>query len=218
MTVTFKEEKLSLPGPSGALEAVLTRPKKEQLTAVGLVCHLHPLYDGTMNNKVVTTVVRAWNNLGMAALRFNYRGVGASEGEYGHGEGETQDTLTMLDWLIGEFPGCRVCLAGFSFGAYVAAQVTAQRSEIAQLLTLAPPVNHADFEQFSGMSRPWMVIQGDQDEIVPFDEVVAWHAKMAPQPDLVVFPGVSHFFHGHLVQLRETIERFCGDKQRTVGD
>src|SRR5436189_4416294 len=95
---------------------------------IGVVCHPHPLYQGTMHNKVVTTIAKAWQEMGMSTLRFNFRGVGLSEGEYGHGEGEQEDLKAVLNWILEQFPNAKICLGGFSFGAFIAAKVAAENA------------------------------------------------------------------------------------------
>jgi hypothetical protein len=163
------EGRISLQGPAGVLETLTTTPSLESdITAV--VCHPHPLYGGTMNNKVVYTVARAFNELGLRTVRFNFRGVGKSEGGYGEGIGETDDLLAVLSWVKRTRPNDRVWLAGFSFGSFVAARA-AQQWPTDQLVSIAPPVTHFDFTGFQLPSCPWLIVQGDQDEIVSASEV-----------------------------------------------
>lgn len=196
-------ENLLIDGPAGSLEAILEDPGVES-GAVAVVCHPHPLHGGAMQNKVTHTLARTFNKLGVPAFRFNFRGVGASEGSYADGEGETEDAMAVLEFARGRYPGRKIWLAGFSFGARVALKVAAR--QVPELLvTVAPPVGRMDM---SGITQPdcrWIVIQGDEDELVDADAVVEWLDGMQPGPELMMFEGVDHFFHGQLVALRESL-------------
>lgn len=166
-----------------------------------------------MHNKVVTTVARALLNLGFATVRFNYRGVGRSSGEYGHTHGELVDLETVIVWVREVLPSQPLWLAGFSFGSYISARA-AQLLRPARLISIAPPVNHYDFHSFTGMDFPWLVIQGDEDEVVPFQEVKTW-AEHPPSPlTLSIMPNASHFFHGRLIELRELIIKWAQGEDR----
>jgi hypothetical protein len=198
-------EALTLDGPAGHIEALLDTPPGPLSRAVGVVCHPHPQHQGTMLNKVVHTLARTLNDLGMPAVRFNFRGVGASEGAYADGEGETGDALAVADWALRRFPGTELWLAGFSFGAAVAIRAAVDRP-CRQLISVAPPV--ARMSRLLGDTNPgcpWLLIQGLADEVVPPADVEAWARARHPAPDLVLLPDVDHFFHGRLTLLRETI-------------
>jgi alpha/beta superfamily hydrolase len=189
-------------GPAGRLEATITLPSGEQPPlAIGVICHPHPLHGGTMENKVVTTVARAFKELGVAAIRFNFRGVGASEGQYGEGVGELADLRAVLDWLSSVQPTQRIWLAGFSFGAYISLQA-AEHSQVTQLISIAPPVHDFDFTHLPSFQCPWLIIQGDKDEVVPHDQLCAWEKELTRPHVLRVMRDASHFFHGRLVELR----------------
>lgn len=195
-----------LPGPAGDLEVLTTYPQSMNPPAVAIICHPHPLYAGTMNNKVVTTSARAFEHLGFATLRFNFRGVGKSTGEYGHVTGEIEDLKSMVAWVNHSLPGIPLSLAGFSFGACVAANV-ANQTQVLQLITIAPAVNHCDFQHLFQIRCPWLVIQGDQDEVVPFDQVQTF-ANHPPAPlKFIIMKEAGHFFHGRLIELREILEK-----------
>jgi hypothetical protein len=204
------KEALSLPGPAGVLEALLEIPERSTGGRIAVICHPHPLHHGSMLNKVVHTVARAMLELGAPALRFNFRGVGASDGQYGEGIGETDDALAACAWLRARYPGAALILAGFSFGAMVAARA-AVTARPAYLITIAPPAARAR-RLLEGRQPdvPWLVVQGDADGVVPADEVAAWVDELDPRPELVVLPGVDHFFHGNLTVLRQTIVRRAG--------
>ncbi len=194
-----------LSGPAGRLEALLEEPREIRHRAVVVLCHPHPQFQGTMLNKVVHTLARVANDLGMPALRFNFRGVGASDGEYGGGYGESEDTIAVAQWAQRRYPGAQLWLAGFSFGAMVACRA-ALSLEPSQLVSIAPPAARmAGLLEGRQPACPWLVIQGDADEVVDCESVVAWVNQLQPGPELVILPGVDHFFHGRLTLLRETL-------------
>jgi alpha/beta superfamily hydrolase len=196
---------LHLPGPVGALEAVTSCPSNPgSVNATAVVCHPHPVQGGTMHNKVAYTLARSFNDLGLRTVRFNFRGVGASAGSFADGEGETEDALAVIDWVRGLRPRDEIWLAGFSFGGYVATRAASQRPT-AQLVTIAPAVHLYDFAHLPRPAAPWLVVQGDADEVVSVDAVRAWAAQVQPPPDLVVLDGVDHFFHRRLHDLREVL-------------
>lgn len=198
-------EALTLDGPAGRIEALLDTPAAPLAAAVGIVCHPHPQHQGTMLNKVVHTLSRALNDLRIPALRFNFRGVGASEGAYADGIGETEDALAVAAWATGRFPGADLWLAGFSFGAAVAIRASLV-TNCAQLISVAPPV--ARMASLLGRNRPgcrWLLVQGTDDEVVAASDVQDWARTLDPPPDLVLLPEVDHFFHGRLTLLRDTV-------------
>jgi uncharacterized protein len=200
---------VEIPGPAGVLEAAIDT-SAEPSVATAVVCHPHPLQQGTMTNKVVTTVARAFARLGADAVRFNFRGVGASGGSYADGMGERDDALAVVAWCRKRWPGRPLYLGGFSFGAAVAIAVAA-RAAPAGLVTVAPPVERipADLEP---PSCPWLLIHGDADDVVPAAPVLEWSRKLAVPPRIVLLPGVGHFFHGRLQALTEAVDDvFAGD-------
>lgn len=201
-------EAINIPGAAGNLELVITKPAEEKYKTVAIICHPHPLYGGTMNNKVVTTLARAFNSVGLSSIRFNFRGVGQSEGEYTGGKGETADVITIAQWASQHFPGYDLWLAGFSFGSYVACLATAQLPQTKRLITIAPPVRGFTFDHWPAISCPWLVVQGEKDEVISPDAVYAWAEHFNPQPQLVKIADASHFFHGKLGELRRIVEAF----------
>jgi alpha/beta superfamily hydrolase len=196
-------ERLSLAGPSGPLEAVV-EDSGQAGSRYAVVCHPHPLYGGTMDNKVVTTVARALQELGIPTLRFNFRGVGASAGAYDEGRGETADAAAAASWAEQRWPGRRMVIAGFSFGAYIALRLAGERAAD-WLITVAPPVDLFDFSHISAPACPWLVVQGDSDDVVDPNKVLAWARSLEPAPRLELLPDVGHFFHGHLRELRDVL-------------
>lgn len=199
-------EALMLDGPAGKLEALLEQPRSAAGRAVAVLCHPHPQFQGTMLNKVVHTLARVANELGVPALRFNFRGVGASDGAFGGGLGEAEDTLAVADWARRRYPGAELWLAGFSFGAMVACRA-ALSLRPAQLVCVAPPAARmAGLLEGRQPDCRWLILQGDADEVVACETVIDWVNELAPGPELRVLPGVDHFFHGKLTLLRESLQ------------
>lgn len=199
------ETSITIPGPSGNLEAIIIGPRDvASIKGVAVVCHPHPLYGGTMNNKVVTTVANLFKDLDLGVVRFNFRGIGKSEGSYGESVGEIEDLLAVISWVKMHCLNQPVWLAGFSFGSYIAAKV-ATRETIEKLILIAPPVNHFDFATLLPFTSPTFVVQGDLDEVVPATEVSAWIKTRKNPPELISLPTATHFFHGHLGKLREAL-------------
>ena len=203
-------------GPTGRLEALLEEPESANTEAFAIVCHPHPLHQGTMNNKVVHTVARAVNLTGRPALRFNFRGVGKSAGRYDNGDGETEDLLAVVDWGKQRWPGARLWLAGFSFGSHVALRA-AQIVEPDRLILVAPPVTRFSVSEKLSPRCPWLVIQGENDELVDFKAVASWTRQLSPQPMLKLMPVSDHFFPGRLRALKETVMGFLGVKSDAGG-
>jgi uncharacterized protein len=201
---------VQIAGPAGALEARLEDPVPAGAPrrAVGVVCHPHPLHGGTMQNKVVHTAARALQEAGAATVRFNFRGVGASAGRYDNGIGELADALAVIDWTRAHFGCDTLWLAGFSFGAATALQAAARGARPSRLVTIAPPVGRIITQPVTRPECPWLIVQGDVDELIELSAVQAWAAGFAPEPPLQVIAGAEHFFHGKLAQLREAILGF----------
>jgi alpha/beta superfamily hydrolase len=199
-----RAEPLRIDGPAGPIEALLEDPQAQSATGFGVVCHPHPLYGGSMINKVVFTVARALQEQGMPTVRFNYRGVGQSAGQYDEGRGETADALAVVAWGRERWPGVPLTLAGFSFGSMVALLAT-PAAQPAELITVAPAVSNARFSAIERPACPWLIIQGMADEVVDYVQVEAFAARFAPPPVLRLLPGIDHFFNGHLPELREAV-------------
>ncbi|MBI5462486.1 MAG: alpha/beta hydrolase [Gammaproteobacteria bacterium] len=198
-------EPVWIAGPAGALQGITACPPEGRpMHGIGVICHPHPLYGGTLHNKVVDALSRTLNDLGVGTLRFNFRGVEASEGDYAQGIGEADDLRAVLRWAQGQRPGHPLWLAGFSFGAYVALRV-AHEFPLTQLITVAPPVNFFDFSALTIPQCPWLLAQGEADEIVPSEQVFAWAQHQDRVPDIIRMPDVGHFFHGNLNRLREQL-------------
>jgi alpha/beta superfamily hydrolase len=198
---------IEIAGPAGILEAVID-VSAEPAVATAVVCHPHPKQQGTMSNKVVTTVARAFTRLGADAVRFNFRGVGKSAGAYADGVGECDDALAVVAWVRARWPDRPLYLGGFSFGAAVAATIAA-RVAPAGLVTVAPPVERLR-ESFVAPRCPWLLVHGEADDVVPHGPVLEWARALSPPPDVVLLPGVGHFFHGSLAALTRAVAEMFG--------
>lgn len=193
---------VAIDGPAGRLEARIEDPAPGSVPGtVGVVCHPHPLYGGTMQNKVVHTLARAMQELGVPTARFNFRGVGGSDGAYDGGVGELDDALTVCAWVRRRWQCENLWLAGFSFGAAVALQA-APAVQPRAVVTVAPPVGRIIVMPLERPACPWLVVQGDQDELVDVAQVRRWAGDFVPPPQLDVLEGAEHFFHGRLGELR----------------
>lgn len=198
---------VSIPGPAGALEGRVDCAGPGQIEGAAVICHPHPQYGGTMQNKVVHTLAKSVSANGWTAVRFNFRGVGVSSGEYDHGVGEVDDAMAVVDWLQSQQSTMPVILAGFSFGAFIALAVAA-KIKPAALITVAPPVRMFDFDKLQAVQCPWLLVQGDEDEIVDVRSVTSWVDSLEHPPRLEILHGSSHFFHGKLLDLRSLCDEF----------
>ena len=231
---SWSEKSVKLAGPAGVLDVRLGQQavlddstgKSVEHKCGFIMCHPHPLYSGTMDNKVVTTLVRAASRLtveketesvqGLDTLRFNFRGVGQSEGEHDHGKGEQDDLAAVVDYAMTELGWSKVFLAGFSFGSGVACLYAGNHAEkIAGLFLIAPAVHYFEAPATLPFEFESHVYMGDADEVVPFDEVEHWVDLLTPQPHFHIFEGASHFFHGRLIDLKKT---FLQDLSRSIDE
>ena len=206
-----RSQTTSIAGPVGQLEAIVEVPADAVPHGAVVVCHPHPQYGGTMHNKVAHTLARSFVRLGYAALRFNFRGTEGSEGDYDAGVGEVDDALAALHWARQEYENVPIWLAGFSFGAAVALKAAIVEA-VDGLITVAPAVSRFASGLESQPQCPWLVVQGDQDELVDIEETLEWFNSLAPGPELAVLPEAEHFFHGRLVELREVVTGFVQKK------
>ena len=175
-----------------------------------VICHPHPVHGGTMDNKVVTTLMRTFNELDFYTVRFNFRGVGKSAGSFAEGIGETEDLLSVLDWVTHVLPDGELWLAGFSFGSYIAyraATITSYKDKIKQLICVAPPASYPEFKDLPAPTMPWLVVQGEADEVIDAEVVFSWVASFALPPQLIRMAQTSHFFHGKLIELRNLLKQ-----------
>lgn len=206
-----RSQKVSLAGPAGRLEAIVETPADVAVVGAIVVCHPHPQHGGTMHNKVAHTLARAFVRMGFAALRFNFRGTGTSEGKFDEGVGEIEDAKAAQTWMRVEYGDGPLWLGGFSFGAAVAVKV-AFESPPNGLISIAPAVGQFAHEIGEQPDCPWLIVQGDQDELVDIADTIEWVNSMRPGPELLVMTGAEHFFHGRLVELREAVTEFVQKK------
>lgn len=197
-----------LAGPVGSLEARITPPPETHRRAAqperwAVLCHPHPQFGGTMDNKVVTTLEKAFQANGMGTATFNFRGVGHSEGEYDNGEGEQNDLRAVVRHLKDHYAAEAITLAGFSFGGYIAAKMH-EELQADHLCLVAPAVSLYDFSSVH-IHIPWVLIQGGEDEVIPAQEVLAWALKQPSMPDIYWRARSSHFFHRQLVWLKQVV-------------
>ncbi len=213
-----RPQRLRIAGPAGALEALVEEPDGYGRSEFGVVCHPHPLHGGTLDNKVVYTLARALHDLGIPTVRFNFRGVGASEGAFADGIGETEDALAAVAWGRTRWPAAEPWLLGFSFGAAVAIRAAAQAGA-RRLVTVAPAVGRVATDRATP-ACPWLLIQGDADDVIDAGAVIAWASGLTPAPQVRVLRGAGHFFHGRLPELREAVVEFAeesGAQRRSAG-
>ena len=204
-----KEKPLLIDGPSGNIEAIveqLTHDEQgsEHSKLIAIACHPHPLHGGNMNNKVVTTVARAFQEIGAFSIRFNYRGVGNSDGIYGDLAGEAEDAAAVLNWVKKHFPNYKIALAGFSFGGAVAIRV-AQQHPVHQLVTIAPAAYLIDYDLNVAFDFPWLLVHGWEDEVIKIEGILDWCKSLKNPPEMWCLPHASHFFHGKLVCLKKKL-------------
>jgi len=201
-------ERVFLEGTAGRIESVIDAPAgvPDRPTGIALVAHPHPLYGGTLDNKVVQTLAKTFVQLGWVAVRPNFRGVGASEGIHDHGAGETEDMIAVARQAGERFPGLPLVLAGFSFGAFIQTRV-AKRLTVHRLVLVAPPsglVGGGRSYVTEDVPADTIVIHGEQDQTVPLANVFEW-ARPQELP-IVVIPGADHFFHRRLHLIRNIVK------------
>ncbi len=208
-------ERVMIAGPAGDLQALIETPQDgageaaAAVRAFAVVCHPHPLYGGTMDNKVVYTIARAFQQCGAPAIRFNYRGVGSSAGSYDEGRGETADALSVIRYGAQRWPHAALWLGGFSFGGAVAVRAAAQCAP-QRVVLVAPAVGRVDISDAAPPAAPWLIVQGDADDLVPARQVLEWAAALNPPPTVTLLPGAGHFFHGRINELRAAVLGYMG--------
>jgi alpha/beta superfamily hydrolase len=198
-------ESHTIAGPAGKLEALLEEPEDAAPREVCLVCHPHPLGGGTMRNKVVHRMARAIRMSGITVLRFNFRGVGMSEGEHAHGIGELEDARAALDWLRARYPDLPYSLAGFSFGSRVILKLGCELGSAARLIAAGMPTRRETFPFLNTCGLPKVFISSTIDEFAPKEELEAWFTEFAEPKRLVFIPAEDHFFAGALDEFEEAV-------------
>jgi uncharacterized protein len=192
-------QSLFVEGPAGPLEAILWLPSgaaSPRLAA--LVCHPHPLFGGTMHNKVVYQAAKTFARLGLPVLRFNFRGAGLSAGKHDKGIGEQDDVRAALDFLAQQFPGILILLAGFSFGCWVGLRVGCSDPRVKELVGMGAPVNDSDFSYLQTCAKPKLFLQGGSDQYGAPAELERLTTSLLGENQVVVVDGADHFFTGHL--------------------
>ena len=207
---------IQISAPAGSLQVRAVWQESKQ---VALICHPHPLFGGTMDNKVVTTLVRFFKSQNISVVTFNFRGVGTSTGTHDNGVGEIDDAFSVLSWILHQHPSGKnarqLYIAGFSFGAYIAAALASRihsgdviselkAFELLKTYLVAPPVHHYPMQELN-LPKNTPVLIGDQDEVVPPQQVIDWTASL--DLPLVLMPQCSHFFHGHLTDLTQRLQQ-----------
>ena len=209
MLLDEKESKIAIVGPVGNLESALSRGDSDAplsaLNATVIVCHPHPQHGGTMDNKVVTTLMRTYRDLGVHVLRFNFRGVGGSEGVFDNAVGELDDLFAVIRWAKNNLPESPLLLAGFSFGSSIAARASYSVDGLLHLTLVAPPVERYEYDRDGVFNAPVCVVQGDNDERVIAQGVYDWVARLQSPAELIRYPETGHFFHGYLAQLKSDL-------------
>lgn len=199
-------------GPIGRLEALLWTTPHANPALVGLVCHPHPLYGGTMHNKVVYQVAKSLHGRGIPVLRFNFRGAGLSEGTHDKGHGEKEDVRAALDYLAKEFPQRPILLAGFSFGSRVGLRVGCEDARVTELIGLGMPVDSMNLTFLRDCAKPKLFVHGGNDEFGSRANVEALYATL-PEPKRLVFvDGVDHFFKGKLDEVGAAIDTWLDER------
>lgn len=205
--MTATSERLQIPGPAGVLEALLELPPAQPATpaGIGVVCHPHPLHGGTLDNKIAFTLARTLNLLGLASLRFNFRGVGESDGTFDDGQGERDDVLAAVRYARTRMATGPLWLAGFSFGACMAVRAAAA-AEAARLVLVAPAVDRYGLDE-ALVTAPVVLVQGMDDDVVDADAAVRWGRSLPVAVDIIEFDVAGHYFHGKQVALRTRLQQ-----------
>ncbi|MBT3793621.1 MAG: alpha/beta hydrolase [Rhodospirillales bacterium] len=200
-------------GPEGRLEGRYQHNNKEENPPIVLLLHPHPQGGGTMNNKVVYNLFNLFTNRGFSALRFNFRGIGRSQGEFDNGQGELADAAAALDWIQAQNPDAPRCwIVGFSFGAWIGMQLLMRRPEIEGFVSVAPPANRYDFSFLAPCPASGLIVHGDSDDFVPLSDVSTLTKKLSSQRfitvDQQVVPGANHFFQNKLGELNTIVDKY----------
>ena len=213
MSVTHDSRNFFLNGPAGRLEAILwtpAAPKPPLLASV--ICHPHPLFGGTLHNKVIYQTAKALDALGVPVLRFNFRGAGLSAGEHDRGNGEQDDVRSALDFLSQEFPGVPLLLAGFSFGSWVGMRVGCKDSRVTRLIGLGIPVNSTDFSFLNQCPKTKLFVHGSNDQHGAIEKVRTQVGALCGDNRLLVVEGADHFFAGKLSELESAIRTWLTEQ------
>jgi uncharacterized protein len=218
MSSTHESTNFFLQGSAGKLEAVLWTPAGARPIMAAVVCHPHPLFGGTMHNKVVFQAAKALDALGIAVLRFNFRGAGLSEGSHDKGRGELDDVRTAVEVLGETFSGAHLLLAGFSFGCWVGLRVGCEEERVERLIAIGAPVNDSDFSYLTRCAKPKLFVHGSNDEFGELIKVRQMVASLPGENELAVVDGVDHFFTGRAAELGKAIAEWLHPAPRHMGE
>ena len=208
---THESRNLFLDGPAGRLEAILWKPAAQPRLAA-LVCHPHPLFGGTMHNKVVYQAAKSLDALGLPVLRFNFRGAGLSAGAHDRGRGEEGDVKAAVAFLAAEFPGTSLLLAGFSFGCWVGLRVGCADERVGRLIALGTPVNNSDFSYLRNCPKPKLFVHGAKDEFGDIGKLEVLVESLPGENRLLVVADANHFFVGKLDQVDHAIRSWVKEQ------
>lgn len=211
-----------LRGPAGALEAILDDPASvpdSGIRAAVVFAHPHPKYGGTMHTKAVFQGAKGLTRIGCAVLRFNFRGVGRSDGVFDKGDGEVEDFRAALDYMAARYPGTRLWAVGFSFGGWIALEAGAADDRVSALIGIAPPVMTSatvsgmdyEFPNTLASTKAKFIVQGEEDELVPVEGIRVFYAQLQEPKELVVIEGADHLFEGKTAEVGEALEELLGD-------
>jgi len=212
MSATHESRNLFVTGPAGRLEAILWSPSAGTPSLAAVVCHPHPLFGGTMHNKVVYQAAKSLDALGLAVLRFNFRGTGMSEGKHDRGEGERGDVSAALDFLAAEYPDIPLVVAGFSFGCWVGLRVGCEDARVASLIGLGAPVNNADFSYLAQCAKPKLFVHGAKDIYGDPGKLKQLVATLPGENRVVIVDEADHFFVGKLDQVNRAISAWMTER------
>jgi uncharacterized protein len=207
--VTSQILHVNIPTSTGYLEGIL-KPEEQgiQPSYTGVVCHPHPLYGGTMHNKVVFKVAQILQAQNIPALRFNFRGVGRSMGTYDEGRGEMDDVRYALEFLSRRYPGTPAIIAGFSFGSYVGLRVAASDDRAQAMIGLGVPARWFGENTLQECHKPKLIVHGTEDDTAPYDQAVKWFEQVPAPKSMVAIEGADHFFQGRLEEVQAIVSRF----------
>lgn len=197
-------------GPSGPLEARLDLPSGE-VRAVAVCGHPHPLHGGTMHTKALYQAAKGLTRVGVAALRFNFRGVGASAGTFDAGPGEKDDFRAATTFAASRFPGLPIWAAGMSFGSWIAASAGATDPRISLVLLVAPAVDRYDYTELAGAGKPVFIVHGEEDELIAAKDVRKFYGTLAEPKELVIIEDANHLFEGRTTLVGDAVEGLLAD-------
>ena len=201
-------------GPDGRLEGLLDEPSEPPRAAV-VMAHPHPEYGGTMHTKVVFRAAKAFQHIGCAVLRFNFRGVGLSAGTHNGGNGEREDFRAALELMAGRYPELELWAAGFSFGAWIALTVGATNDRVSLLFGIAPPIEHHAFDELTACTKPKFFVHGERDELCSVTEMWRLYGELPEPKELVVIDAADHLFDGKTREVGDAIEALLSDWKGT---